>query len=230
MITWTSSSDPTFSIDLTHPSFVRPYTACFAFDLSSFSPRIMLLPSQIMWTQHWTKRLSGFPLFQQGGWPYILAFFVNITDIDQIFAASGDFGIAAAAGPSSTVSTASASPRLHLFLLLDRALLLSCQELPVPLQALGLCPLSVSHTYCAGLTLYRNHTQADPYIIYRTSPLLPSTTAMDSQSAALSGASSEALDTTTPRAANPLAPPFPGVVILLFLAFCTTLLAGAWVL
>ncbi|KAJ7808568.1 hypothetical protein B0H13DRAFT_2385792 [Mycena leptocephala] len=60
--------------------------------------------------------------------------------------------------------------------------------------------------------------------------LLPSTTAMDSQSAALSGASSEALDTTTPRAANPLAPPFPGVVILLFLAFCTTLLAGAWVL
>ncbi|KAJ7816030.1 hypothetical protein B0H13DRAFT_2683580 [Mycena leptocephala] len=80
----------TFSIELTHPSFNHAIAIA-----NNVDPTL----------DQTTVELPIVPVGDQ----YTLQF-VNITDINQIFATSGDFSIAAAASPSSTVSTASPSP------------------------------------------------------------------------------------------------------------------------
>ncbi|KAJ7849769.1 hypothetical protein B0H13DRAFT_2674659 [Mycena leptocephala] len=177
--------DRTFSIELTHPSFNHAIAIA-----NNVDPKL----------DQTTVELPIVPAGDQ----YTLQF-VNITDINQIFATSGDFSIAAAASPSSTVSTASASPTSTSIPAAGSSIPAAMSGIPSASTSIGMVPSP-------------------------TSPLVPPTAATDSQSAALSGASSAASDTAMPSTANPLAPPLPGVVILLFLAFCTTLLAGAWVL
>ncbi|KAJ7832955.1 hypothetical protein B0H13DRAFT_2679039 [Mycena leptocephala] len=175
----------TFSIELTHPSFNHAIAIANNVDptLDQTTVELPIVPAGDQYTLQ----------------------FANITDINQIFATSGDFSIAAAASPSSTVSTASASPTSTSIPAAGSSTPAAMSGIPSASTSIGIVPSP-------------------------TSPLVPSTAATDSQSAALSGASSAASDTTTPSAANPLGPPFSGVVILVFVAFCTTLLAGAWVL
>ncbi|KAJ7486893.1 hypothetical protein FB451DRAFT_774842 [Mycena latifolia] len=87
-ITWTSTStDPTFSIELTHPSFNQAI---------AIANNVDPLNNQV------TVTLPIVPAGDQ----YTLEA-VNITNINQVFSTSADFSIAAAPSPSPSASTAS---------------------------------------------------------------------------------------------------------------------------
>ncbi|KAJ7761636.1 hypothetical protein B0H14DRAFT_3510917 [Mycena olivaceomarginata] len=95
-ITWTSSdaTDPTFSIELTHPSFNQAIAIANNVDptLDQITVELPIVPA---------SKLS-IPSTQD---QYTLEF-VNITNINQIFATSAQFSIAAAASPSLSATSA----------------------------------------------------------------------------------------------------------------------------
>ncbi|KAJ6540834.1 hypothetical protein DFH09DRAFT_1175419 [Mycena vulgaris] len=87
-ITWTSTStDPTFTIELFHPSFNQALAIANNVDpsLNQLTVTIPIVPAGDQYT------LEA----------------VNITNINQAFATSSDFSIAAAASPSPSASTPS---------------------------------------------------------------------------------------------------------------------------
>ncbi|KAJ7097051.1 hypothetical protein B0H15DRAFT_1019410 [Mycena belliarum] len=89
-ITWSSTAtDPTFSIELTHPSF----NAAIA-----IANNVDPLNNQVT---------VGLPIVPADS-DYTLQF-VNITDINQVFATSPDFSIAPAPSTSASASTATAT-------------------------------------------------------------------------------------------------------------------------
>ncbi|KAF7365734.1 hypothetical protein MVEN_00447200 [Mycena venus] len=182
-ITWTSdSSDPTFSIELSHPSFNAAIAIANNVDptLNQITVELPIVP---------------------GGDQYTLEF-VNITDINQVFAMSGDFSIAAAASPSASASA-----------------------IPSTTSASFSVPLGGSSTP----TAMSSGSAGSPGSPSVTSPSSPTSVATNSQSAALSGASTSSSQSTTSSDANSVVL-FSGSAVHLALAFGTILVAGAWII
>ncbi|KAJ7607619.1 hypothetical protein DFH06DRAFT_1249771 [Mycena polygramma] len=185
-ISWTSdATDPTFSIELIHPSFNEAIAISNNVDpsLDTITVELPIVPA---------------------GDGYTLEF-VNITDINQVFATSADFSIAAPASASASASSPSAT--------------IPGSVAPVSVGGASTpAPASGIPTNSAGG-------------VVSSAPPAPTSLAPGSQSAATAPSSAALQSTTQFNAATAVAPlDFSRSAVALFLGITTALLAGAWVL
>ncbi|KAJ7167085.1 hypothetical protein C8R46DRAFT_1096014 [Mycena filopes] len=184
-ITWTSTSDDsTFSVELTHPSFNQAIAIANNVDptLDTLTIELPIVPAD-----------SGYTLE-----------FVNITNINQVFATSPDFSIAAAPSSAPAPSISATNP----------------PSLPVSGSTTGVGP----STPASGSAI------STPILsTARPSSTAPTGSLPVGSGASQSGASSGAGTSTTPSAAVPLEPFFSGIAPVL-IALGTAVVAGAWVL
>ncbi|KAJ7307957.1 hypothetical protein DFH08DRAFT_491667 [Mycena albidolilacea] len=176
------TDDRTFSIELTHPSFNQAIAIANNVDptLDQVTVELPIVPGEDQYTLE----------------------FVNITNINQIFATSAQFSIAAAASPSLSATS-----------------------------AISTTPPSVSVPVVGTSTPVATSSGAFPSVTTPLIPTTAAATTSQSLSgAAISTASAPSTSPSTTQSASSSLAPFPGSAIHVIMALGTILCTVAWVL